>query len=100
MFINYHTRRVWGYASPRKCLTLQPLRLFLMASETRLGRSLSVISLLFSNQMLDGEYVFPNARSAKLQIVYGLNMSKIAALDTFTIQTFYMYMYMCCAYGW
>ena len=38
---------VWGYAPPGKCLTFQPLRLFLVASETRLsvvGRSLSVIS--------------------------------------------------------
>ena len=29
--------------------------------------------------------VFPNARSAKLQIVRRLNMSKTAMLDTFTI---------------
>ena len=29
-----------------------------------------------------------SARSAKLQIVYGLNMSKTATLDTFTIQVF------------
>ena len=42
--------------------------------------------------------VFPPARSAKLQILYVLKMSKTAALDTFTIQTFYMYMY--CVYGW
>ena len=42
--------------------------------------------------------VFPNARSAKLQILYGLNMSKIAALETFTIQTFHVYMYY--TYGW
>ena len=75
----------------------QPLRLFLVASEHQLGRSLSVISTgssPFNSQMLD---VSPTARSAKLQLVYGLKMSKTAALDTFTIQTFYMYMY--CMYG-
>ena len=36
-----------GVCFPRKCLTFQPLRLFLVASETRVsfvGRSLSVIS--------------------------------------------------------
>ena len=37
--------------------------------------------------------MYPTARSAKLQIVYGSKMSKTAALDTFTIQTFYMCMY-------
>ena len=40
-----------------KFLTVQPLRLFLVASETRLGRSLSVISLHFNSQMLNGECV-------------------------------------------
>ena len=54
VFISYLTL---GYAPPGEFLTLQPLRLFLMASETRLGRSLSVISLLFNSQMLDGECV-------------------------------------------
>ena len=48
----------------------------------------------FNSQMLD---VSPTACSVKLQLVYGLKMSKTAALDTFTIQTFYMYMY--CMYG-
>ena len=34
--------------------------------------------------------VFPNAHSAKLQIVCRLNMSKTAVLDTFTIKNFYV----------
>ena len=42
--------------------------------------------------------VSPTMRSAKLQLVYGLKMSKTTALDTFTIQTFYLYMH--CVYGW
>ena len=88
---------VWGDAPPGKFFMFQPLRLLLVASEHQLGRSLSVISTgssSFNSQMLD---VSPTARSTKLQLVYGLKMSKIAALDTFTIQTFYMYMY--CMYG-
>ena len=42
--------------------------------------------------------VSPTARSAKLQLVYGLKMSKTSTLDTFIIQTFYLYMYYVC--GW
>ena len=55
-----------------------------MASETQLGRSLSVISTAsptFYSQMFDGG-VHPTMYSAELQIVYGFKMSKTAALDT------------------
>ena len=51
---------------------------------------ISTSSPPFNSQTLD---VFPTACSAKLYLVYGLKMRKTAILDTFTIQTFYMYMY-------
>ena len=38
--------------------------------------------------------VSPTTHSAKLQLVYGLKMSKTSALDTFTIQTFYLYIHL------
>ena len=72
-------------------LTLQLLRLFLVASEHSDGeKPVSDIPPF----CLTGN-VFPNTRSAKLHIVCRLNMSKTAVLDTFTI-----YMYMYCTYGW
>ena len=46
--------------------------------------------LPFNTSMFD---VSLTALSAKLQLVYGLTISKTSALDTFTIQIFYMYMY-------
>ena len=85
-------------------LIFQSLRLFLAASETQLselGRSLSVISTGSFNSQIewDGGDMFPPAQSAKLKIMYGLKMSKIADLNTSTIQTFNMYMYDVCGYS-
>ena len=52
-----------------------------------LGKSLSAIStgpgpLHFNSQILG---VSPTTHGAKLRLIYGLTISKIAALDTFTI---------------
>ena len=59
-----------------KFLMFQPLRLFLMASEHSDGENLSVIStgfpLFHVKCCKDVGYVFPTARSAKLQLIYGL----------------------------
>ena len=48
---------------------------------------ISMVSLRFNGQLLDGDVSSPT-HSADLQRVCGLNMSKTAALDTFTIQSF------------
>ena len=48
---------------------------------------ISMVSLRFNDQLLDGDVSSPT-HSADLQRVCGLNMSKTAALDTFTIQSF------------
>ena len=84
-------------------LMFQPLRLFLVASEHLYGESLSVIStgspIYFKSNVVRMWDVSPTVRSAKLQLIYGLKMSKTAALDTFTVyKVFYFCMY--CMYGW
>ena len=66
MLINFILAGSGGMLPQENFLMFQPLRLFLVASEHQLGRSLSVISTgspLFNSQMLD---VFPTACSAKL----------------------------------
>ena len=72
-------------------LTLQPLRSFLVASEHPVGEKLVSDIHWFPSFLIVkcwmGDVSSP-VRSAKLQLVYGLNMSKTAALDTFSIQTF------------
>ena len=69
----------------------QPLRLFLAASEHLDEESLSVISTGSPPVYARMWDVSPTVRSVKLQLVYDLKVSETATLDTFTVQTFYLY---------
>ena len=70
----------WGML-PKE--NFQPLRLFVVASEQSDGENLSVI--YFKSNVARMWDVSPTMRSTKLQLIYGLKMSKTAALDTFTV---------------
>ena len=80
-----------GMLPQENFLMFQPLRLFLVVSEQSDGESLLVISTgsplpVFQVKCCKDMWdVSPTARSAKLQLIYGLKMSKTTTLDTFSV---------------
>ena len=68
-----------------------------MASEHSDGESLSVISTgspLFQVNVTRVWDVSPTTRSAKLQLIYGLKMSKTATLDTHCLLVHVLHVWM------
>ena len=73
---------------PQENLTFQPLSLVLVASEHSDSIIHPLVPLYFKSNVAKMWDVSPIARSAKLQLIYGLEISKTATLDTFTFKSF------------